>query len=214
MQYCGNISSLSQNTSSASNSQKDSSIYADNAIFDSKTGAQNLGTAVFKDDKLIGELNAIETLCMSILKNDVKSFLVTIPNPEKSDEYIDIEMHQFNSIKIKVDIINGSPYIKINGKFSGRILSADENNNYLNSDLLNSVSNSTNDYLKSKLLSYLYKTSKNFKSDINNFGNYALSSFLTTKDFEKFNWKENYKNAVFEVSIDSDIKSSLLLTKT
>lgn len=53
-------------------------------------GSENIGLAVFKADKLIGELNAIETICFTTLSNQVNGFLITIEDPTDKENYIDV----------------------------------------------------------------------------------------------------------------------------
>ena len=89
-----------------------------------------------------------------------------------------------------------------------------ENSQYLSKDVLAAISNSCNSYIESMFLDYLYKTSKNYKSDISGFGNFALKNFLTTQDYENYNWRENYKNSFFHVNVDTSVKSGMLITAT
>ena len=84
---------------------------------------------------------------------------------------------------------------------------------YLNPDVLNSISNSCNSYLEKQFSNYLYKTSTVFESDINGIGSYALSKFTTT-EFDNYNWLNNYKNSTFEVKINTVMDSGFLLTQT
>ena len=52
--------------------------------------AENIGLAVFKGDKLVGELTAMETVCFSLMRNNVNGFLITIPDPMDDESYIDL----------------------------------------------------------------------------------------------------------------------------
>ena len=54
-----------------------------------------------------------------------------------------------------------------------------ENSDYLKPSTLSAISNSCNKYLENVISDYLYKTSLEFKSDINGLGKYALSCFKT-----------------------------------
>ena len=49
-----------------------------------KRGTQNIGVAVFKEDKLIGELSEIETLCHLLILNEVNSCVISVPNSSKT----------------------------------------------------------------------------------------------------------------------------------
>ena len=179
-----------------------------------KRGAENIGLAVFKDDKLVGELNAIETICFSIIHNEVNGFLITIPDPQDEELYIDLYLYHDSNSNVDVDIINGNPYIHINCKLDGRIYSMKNNAKYLDNNILDEISKYAENYMKLQMSNYLYKTSKDYKSDINNFGKSALSNFTTISEFEKYNWLYNYENSFFNVNIDVSIKSGFQLVET
>lgn len=186
----------------------------DKSAVQGSNNIENIGVAVFKDDILVGELNATETIAFLCMKNKVDRFLISVPDPLNYNNYIDVYVTPLKSTKIKVDTSASTPYIKVNCYFMARIYSMSENSKYLSNDVLTAISNSCNSYLESVILDYLYKTSKNFKSDINGFGRYATKNFLTSQDFEAYNWEENYKNAFFKVEIDTSVKSGMLITET
>ena len=175
---------------------------------------QNIGLAVFKNAELVGELNAIETICFLNLKESVDSFLVSIPDPQEANSKIDIYLTPNTTHNIDVDFVNGAPYVKMKLEFSGKIYSMSRDSQYLNIDVLNSISNSCNNYLESQFSSYLYKTSTVFESDINGLGSFALSKFSTTTEFDNYNWLDNYKNCTFDVEVTTVIDSGFLLTQT
>ena len=210
----GGVTNSSTEYSGASNSENNSSTKANSSSLSGQSTAENTGLAVFKDDVLVGELNSIETLCFSIIKNNVDGFLISVPTPNKSNSYIDLHLTPLISPNVKVDILNGTPYIELNCTFTGRIYSMEDDSDYLDSNILDQISNSCNSYLESILSEYLYKTSKSLNSDINGFGKIERKNFLTLDEFYDYNWKENYRHAFFNVTVDSSIRSSSLLTES
>lgn len=209
----GGVSSTSS-TNSQSTVSTDSNIKSGSSPISGMRSAESIGIVAFKHDKLVGELDAIETICFHILKNNINSFIITVPSPKDNTFKIDLLVTPKGTCKTKVDIVNGSPYVKINGSFNAKIYSMDEDENYLDSDFLDSLSNTCNIYLENVLLNYLYKTSLEFKSDISGIGKYALSNFSTTSEFKDFNWSNNYMNSTFNVNINTTIDSGFLLNKT
>ena len=201
-------------TGSQSNFSNDSEIKSGSSPISGTRPAENIGMAVFKDDKLIGELNSMETVCFHILRNNINSFLISIPNPNDKNSNLDILLIPKKDTKIKVEIINNAPYVKINSSFSAKIYSMNENSDYLEPSTLSAISNSCNKYLENVISDYLYKTALEFKSDINGIGKYALSCFKTNEEFCNYNWRDNYMNSTFKVTINSTIDSGLLLNKT
>ena len=210
----GGLNSEAVNSDSIIDSQKDYDVKSNESPIQGENKSENIGVAVFKGGSLVGELNAIETIAFLNMRNSLNRFLVSVPDPHNSNYYIDIYLTPEHSTDIKVDTSNGSPYIQINMKFSGRIYSMSENSEYLDPEVLSSISNSCNSYLESVFLDYLYKTSKDFKSDINGFGKFALRNFVTNSQFEDYNWLESYKDAFFHIDIDTSVESSMLITET
>lgn len=210
----GGVNEGTPTNSEQIDSQKDYTIKANNSSITGENGAENIGVAVFKDDKIVGELNALETIAFLNIRNDLDKFLISVPDPENSNNYIDVYMTPLQNVDIKVDTSSQTPYIKVKCKFSGRIYSMSENSKYLSSEVLDTISNSCNSYLESVFSDYLYKTSKEFQSDINGIGKYALKNFFTSKQYEDYSWLENYKNAFFDVEINASVKSGMLITET
>ena len=210
----GGLNSEKSSDSSSIESKKDVTGKSNESNIQGELGTENFGIAVFKQGQIVGELNSIETMCFLTTRNNVDGFLISIPDPNGEEGIIDIYLTPTSNTTIKVKLLNGSPYIKLNYRFSGRIQSASENTNYLDDSLLNEISSACNNYLESILSDYLYKTAKTFKSDINGFGQEAKKNFLTLEDFEDYNWEEKYKDSFFDVNVSASIKSSLLLTNT
>lgn len=195
-------------------SQKDYNIKANDSSVEGENKVENIGVAVFKEDKLVGELNALETMAFLSIRNKVDRFLVSVPDPLNDNEYLDIYITPKNSTNVNVDTSTSSPYVKIKCSFTAQIYSMSENSKYLSSDILDKISNSCNTYLESMFLDYLYKTSKDFKSDINGFGNFATKNFATTRDYDDYNWLESYKDAFFDVQVTTSVKSGMLINET
>lgn len=176
--------------------------------------SENIGMAVFKDGTLVGELDAIETLSFMCIGNDVEGFLISVPNPSVENAYIDVYMTPSKSPKIKVSLVNGSPYVTIDCKFSGKIVSMEKNANYLDFKALSDVSDSCNRYLEYIFSEYLYKTSKDFKSDISGIGKYAKNLFMTSDSFESFDWCDSFSDCFFDVTVKSNVKSASLISNS
>ena len=196
-----NISS----TNSISNGYK-----ADETPLESQNNVENMGLAVFHKDNLIGELNNIETLCHMLVSNKLKNATITIPNPNNYNNSISIYISLKKPTKNIEKIINDYPYIISNISISGYILNIDDSIDMTNSDDETKINDALILYLKYYILSYLYKTAKEFHTDIDGFGNSITKNYLTLDEFQKSDWLNNYKNSFFKVNVDCNIISSNL----
>lgn len=204
----------SNNTSPLDSSEKDSSYIAGETPIDSKKNIENIGLAVFNKDTFVGELNAMQSLCHLIMVNELKSGQIRIPSPFREGEYIDLSIRLAKNTDKKVTLENGTPYIECSIYLTSRILSMDENSENLNKETIKKIEDYTNKYLENNISNYLYKTSKEYNTDIDGFGNYARKYFTFWQDWQDYNWINNYKNAFFKVTVYSNIKSSYLLMES
>ena len=92
-----------------------------------------------------------------------------------------------------------------------KVLSVDSSSVNMSEEKFEEISAMANHYLKTEITKFLYKTSKEYKSDINHLGKYAFPLFYTTSEFQKYNWLDNYQNSFFDVKINTNVESSLLL---
>lgn len=217
----GEPQSSSKKNSSSGNSESGQSSGGNNTENDSggasleisgQRGTQNVGIAVFKEDKYIGQLSEIESICHLLVTNNVDSFVLSIPMEGYPDNLLDLNISSVRGSTIKVSTFSDSPSIYIKVYCEAKVLTIGENFNYSNSEVLKGLSVHAENYLKENIENYLNKTSKELNSDIAGFSQHAIPNFLTISNWDNYNWVYKYSNANFTVNVDLDITSSLLFS--
>ena len=179
-----------------------------------KQSVEVMGLAVFKKDKLVGNLTADQTLSHQLITNELDFSTINITSPFNPNETLDIYISTFKNPKIKVDISNGSPFVQVNLYVAARIVSFNSYEiNLLTEDKLNLIQNTVKRHIEKQIYDYLNTTAKEYKSDISGFGRYAVKNFRTLDDWNSYNWLENYQNSAFKVKVDISIKTGNLLTQ-
>ena len=69
-------------------------------------------------------------------------------------------------------------------------------------------------YISDKISTYLYKTAKEYNSDICGFGKYVVTNYVTLNEWYDSNWLEKYKNSFFNVNVNVIVKSGNTFTKS
>lgn len=195
-------------------SEQDASYKADETLITDEPNIENMGLAIFSGDSLVGELNGIETICHQIISDKLHTCIISIPSPFEKDDYISLRLRQTKNTKVKVKFVNGSPYITSDVYIEARILSMDKGAKYLDHDSIEKLEKYANSYLKDHLYNYLYKISKVYNSDIDGFGRYAASQFLTWSDWTSYNWLDNFHNSFFQVNVTTIVKSGYNFMET
>lgn len=211
-----NSSSQEENTSNStkqevSNNTSLESIATGVNIVEGDRGTENIGLAVFNKDKYIGNLSAIETLCYTLIEEEVDNFSVCIDHPTNPDKKIDVSVSRLEPTNVKVDISKDNPIITIKLNLTAKALTGQNSLDFSDKDTLNSVNSALKEFLTSKMKDFLYKTSKVYGCDINGFYRLVKQKFLTIPEYDNYNWEEMYKKADFNVEIDSDVISSFLV---
>lgn len=147
-----------------------------------------------------------------LITNQVDSCTISIPHPNDTKLMIDLFVYNKSKPKIKVDIVNGSPLIQVDMNLEAKVSSYDSTSNFSDRKLTEQISESANQYIKNMLSNYLYKISKEYTVDIDDFGKYCLYHFATVQDFNDYSWKDHFKDSFFQVNINTNILSSFLLT--
>ena len=188
-------------------------IKAGESSINGERNTENIGLAVFRDDKYIGDLSASETLYHSILSNEVDKFVFSIKSPENKDDNIDVSLRLYTPVSIDVDISGDKPIINIEIYLNGRLMSIRNNLDYSEQKTLTNISDTVSKDMEKNITDYLYKTSKDYGCDIDKFYLTVKRKFLTIGEWKNFNWAEKYPNATFNVKIESNIDSSFIVTE-
>ena len=173
-----------------------------------------IGISVFNDDKMVGKLSSMETVCHLALIDSLKQSTISIPSPFEPNDKINLFISVTRSPRIKVYIDKNSPipFVKIDLKIIGRLVSFNNTEKTIDQNIIHQMENTTNEYLTNQVYEYLYKTTKDFKSDISGIGTNATINFSTYQDLEKYNWLKNYENCIFDINVHTSIKSGYFLT--
>lgn len=184
-------------------------------------GTENFGLAVFKEDKLCGELTAVESICHLLIINEVDSCIISIDNPvaktenqEQEKEKIELQIFPHKKTNVKISFENDTPHISIDIKLDADIMTLDNDINYETEEVLSKISDTTKNYLTTEINNYLDKVTKEYDVDIDEFSLKAPVHFSTISEWKNFNWDEKFKSTEFDVNVDINVLSTMLITKT
>lgn len=90
----------------------------------------------------------------------------------------------------------------------------DEHSKYLDEKNIETLEKYATSYLEDQIYQYLYTLSKEYNSDIDGFGKLVLKNFSTWEDWTNYNWLDNFKNAFFNVYVETKVKSGEILVET
>ncbi len=167
--------------------------------------AQFLGSAIFKEGQMIGNLSVQETRITQMLNRwmEKPSFLVSIPDPFMKNYWITARFTQLKEPNITVNVSRPAPKIMVTLPIQADILTDHSMVNYANDKkkrnelkehIINGFEKRINDYIK--------RTQEEFKADPFGFSLEARKHFLTIPQWENYDWMKSYPDADIRVTVD------------
>ena len=163
------------------------------------------GTAVFKKDKLVGQMNKKETRGLLWVIDKVKSGIIDISCPDQ-DGTVNLEIIHSKS-KITSEINDNKPYIKIEVKEEGNLASQTCSANLVSPDAVATLEELESAAIEDEIKSALSKAKK-LNADIFGFGEIMHKKHPKEWWEMKDNWEEIFPDLEVEIVVDAKLRRS------
>lgn len=168
-----------------------------------------MGMALFKGDKMVGEMGSTETLIYNILTDNFQYGYVTFAS-EKTETPITIMLRRTQNTKVDYNNDENSADLKLSLEGEFISLPADyiteKDTKHFEKEIKNAFSES--------FYMFLSRLQSEFNTDILGIGSYAKATFLTHDDFEAFKWEEKFPKTQFNIDVDFKIIRTGLTVRT
>ncbi|MDR5658355.1 Ger(x)C family spore germination protein [Serpentinicella sp. ANB-PHB4] len=166
---------------------------------------QIVGSAVFKDGQMIGELTGEETRLTLLLRADVQTdpILVTYPDPINQDFLVSGMIRKYANAKVKMNLDGDFPIIDITVPLAFDITGIPSLVDYVqNKDNLELLKKSIRSSIIKKADELVLRTQREFKGDPFQWSHNVRKQFLTLEEFKEYDWMSQYPEAVVNIDID------------
>lgn len=174
----------------------------------------SIGSAVFKNDTLVGYLSGNDTKALNYILNNVKGGIITFPTPVDSDETL---FSSLSTIKVRtkndVDFKDGRLILKTKITISGNLGEIDGDMDISNYESLEKMAQACSQTVKEGIEMTVKKVQKEFGFDIFGFGHVLHKKH--TEEWRKIEgkWDDLFAEADFQIEVVTNIMSSGLLNK-
>jgi spore germination protein KC len=164
-----------------------------------------IGTAVFRNDKLVGELDIYESQALQMLTGKFREALLTIADPHKEGNRIIFRLITARTPVIKYQKREVDCF-KVNLSLEAELISIQSGINYTTPHNEKILSQKIAQLLKRRIERVIAKTQKEFRSDIFGFGVKVRNSMLTSTQWEKYRWPDKYPDSKIDVKVTVRIR--------
>ncbi len=163
------------------------------------------GTAIFKKDKMVGQLNMEETRGLMWLLRKIKKSTLSI-KPEGYNEEI-IMMPTIGKIKFKPLIEKGRWIMNVDLVIRGDIVQNETNMNLFNEQIIERLQNEFEAVLKERVSQTIKKLQHEFHTDPIEFGRRFHQKYPEEWKKVKNHWDEKFSEVDIKIHVDATIRT-------
>jgi spore germination protein KC len=166
-----------------------------------------IGTAVFRGDKVVGNLDIYETQVLQLLTNHFEEALLTIADPHKKSNIIAIRLLKSGpaaQIKYRKHAGRNTFLVKIN--LEAELLSIQSEINYTLPKQEVFLASKIARVIKNRVDGVIAKAQHQFRSDIFGFGTKVRNTMLTTEEWENYHWPAKFPEAEIHTQVKITIR--------
>jgi len=167
---------------------------------------QFIGTAVFRGDRMVGQLSGNESMYLNMLTGEFRRGMIVIEDPQESGQKVGLFLYQGKKPQVKVNLESGVPVIDVELFQEPEISGITSNINYESPELKPVLEEALEEVIKNGCDRLVARTQEEFRSDVFGFGRFAKMKFLTVQDWEDYNWSEAYPAATVNINVNLSIK--------
>ncbi len=175
--------------------------------------AEVLGTAVFKDTKMVGVLDTEETRAFVTLQNQLDRNFLVVEDPLTPKHKVNIAIRNGSKPKIKIVSLEENPVISIDVFIEGEITAIPSGIAYEEPEYRTLLEQQVSNVLKNQIQNMLAKTQE-WGTDIVDFGYYSRGKFSTLQELEAYHWSRRYPQAEFVITVQTELRRSGLMQKS
>ncbi|HYH04863.1 MAG TPA: Ger(x)C family spore germination protein [Bacillota bacterium] len=170
------------------------------------TAVRIIGTAVFRGDKMVGNLDIYESQILQLLTNHFKQSIITLEDPLKKGYSVVVRLIGGKpTSQVKYKSVNGIDRLLVKTSLEADLISIQSGINYTDPRKQTLLANQIARELQNRIRKVINKAQQDFKSDIFGLGIKVRNTMLTTEDWEIYHWPDKFPQA----QIDTRVKVAI-----
>jgi spore germination protein KC len=165
-----------------------------------------VGTAIFKKDKMIGNIDLEETRGLLWLSRKIQRSTVSIKPEENENEVI--MMPTSGSVSFKPQIINNQWIMNIQIQVEASIIQNETFLSLLQEDVITKLEKGLENKLRDRISKTLEKIQKEYQADVVGFGRRFHQKYPEQWKKVKDHWDEKFPEVDVKLSVNATIKRS------
>ncbi len=176
--------------------------------------AEFIGTAVFKDDKMVGVLSGSETRTMLLLQGKLTSSMYNMTDPKHDNFNIAINLRQARKPEIRIKHEADGLKIEETVFLEGEFVAIESGENYEGIETKRQLEQAFSREVEKQAKELIAKTKEQNYGDIFQYDRYYRKELATWEEWKNLNWKEIYDQTEINIICKTNIRRPGFLRQT
>ncbi len=165
-----------------------------------------VGTAVFRGDRMIGELSGDETRYLQLLSGSLQQFILTLPSAKGGKNLVSLGIRNQQPMKVKILFRNGHPKLVITQAFEAELLGDQSAMSFTLDSKHHTIEQVAAKIIQSKEAALITKMYKKMQTNPFHFFDAARNQFATFQQYEAYPWHKQLKNVNLVVNTSVSLR--------
>lgn len=170
-----------------------------------------LGAAVFRGDRMVGEISGDEVRAVLLLRGTFKRGTAVSTDPFVESRYVSYDVRLARPTQIKMTRKGQDFHVQVRAMLEGEVIGTQTLVDYSNPKNLHILEQHLAAQIKKLAQDTIKKAQTDFKADIFAFGNKARRMTATWQEWVNLDWPEKFPRASINVDVRVDLRRTGLL---
>lgn len=163
-----------------------------------------MGAAVFKSDKMVGELTGLDMIHLRMVQGQLKRTKLDFPDPSKSG-YVSVSIRKERNPKVTLDLADRAQ-VTIDVPLDADILTIQSGTNYTDPAERQKLERYLSHQLSTQLTGLLERSLNEQDADIVPLSDYVRRKFSTQAAYDAYPWEKRMEQAKIQVNVNLHIR--------
>lgn len=165
-----------------------------------------IGGAVFRDDRMVGEINGNEMTALKLIRGTMKTFTLSVPDPLMPDKMIGVNLQIRKPPQKQIDLNGSVPRLHITVYLEGSLIGMQSSGiSYENPNNRQLVEETINQQLNEYMETLVDRAQHEFQADILHLGKTVKHQFRTQQEWVAYDWL-NTRFPQAEITVEARTK--------
>jgi spore germination protein KC len=173
-----------------------------------------LGAAIFRGDKMVGEITGEEVRYVLYLRGTFKQGITVVQDPFTHNRFVAADLRLARPTQIRIEEDGDKFHINVNITLEGGLVGSQGEEDYTDPKVLKAIEEQLVSEIEKGCKDIIRKAQTTFSSDIFAFGNKARHLAMTWREWQELDWQEKFPQAAATVTVKVELRRTGLLFRS